>query len=160
MARERILLTIKPGLVLLYLAAGSGCESLYHAGVPGMERFVDIGARSRETEKYRDRYQQDRDANAMLWLLEHRIASGMSVADVNQIFGEDGERQYNRQRLTIGDGDYQTGDVIYKWGPDSKGNAAFLIFRDGHLVNYSPNEYARGGRVRAKVGLDDSGDDQ
>jgi len=155
MTAGRIHSRIKLGMIVLCLVAASGCESLYNAGVPGMERFVDVGFRARESEKNRERYQQNRDPKAMLWLLEHRVSSGMTVADVNQVFGEDGERQFDSQRLTTGEGEYQTGDVVYKWGPDSKGNAAYLVFREGHLVNFDPHEYSRGGSVRAKVGLDD-----
>ena len=118
-----------------------GCESLHDAGVPGTEAFIDSGSRAAEEEAHRRMYQEQRSPAAMQWLLAHRVHSGMSVADVGGIFGEEGVREYNDLSIKTNGGHYRTGDQIYRWGPDSSGQTVYLVFRDGNLVNFDPNEF-------------------
>jgi hypothetical protein len=99
-------------------------------------------AERRDEVEYRDRYLTTKDPAALRWLLEHRIHSGMSVADVNLVLGEDGERQYNDQWIKTKGGYYRTGDEVYHWGPDNEGRGLYLVFRDEQLVNFDPEDYS------------------
>ena len=86
--RTRLISPFLLGLLLTwFLLTASGCETLYDAGVPGMESFVNLKARAAEEEEYRQQYQSARSPGAMQWLLANRVASGMSVAEVGKIFG-------------------------------------------------------------------------
>ena len=119
----------------------AGCESLDTAGVSLTARPADDGSGSRSEEQYRRQYQTSRDPEAMRWLLAHRIESGMSVVDVNHVLGEEGTRALNDRWVKTNGGHYRSGDVVYKWGPENQGKSVYLVFRDGHLVNFDPNEY-------------------
>lgn len=119
----------------------SGCEALHDAGVPGMSPFIDFESRVQEEEHYRMLYRTERSPKAMRWLMANRLQSGMERAEVDRIFGESGEREYGDRWLKTNGGHYRSGDTVYKWGPDSEGTTVYLVFRDGVLVNYDPDEY-------------------
>ena len=103
--------------------------------------FPDRAAANREeSQQHRERYQQNRDPQAMRWLLGQRIQAGMSLVEVNQVLGEQGKRRYDDRRLKTHGGNYLTSDVFYQWGPDSDGKNVILGFRDGKLTNFEPRE--------------------
>lgn len=126
-------------VTVLLLAAG--CE-----GGPG-GLFADWqppGAASSLDQQhisYRERYQTERDPDALRWLLAHRIQQGMTVGDVNEALGQEGEREFDDLHLKTKGGSYRASDVAYRWGPDSRGRSVYLFFRDGRLVNFRPGEY-------------------
>jgi hypothetical protein len=122
-------------------ALAVGCETLHEAGVPGMRAFVSSHRRAAEEESHRHAYQQDRSPASMQWLLAHRVHSGMSVADVSRILGEEGVREYDDLPIKTNGGHYRTGDQVYHWGPNSVGRTVYLVFRDGSLVNFNPDEF-------------------
>jgi hypothetical protein len=120
----------------------AGCESFdtsdeWWAAITERDRPVD----PRE-ETYRRRFQVDGDPEAMQWLLANRVQNGMSVNDINQVLGDEGEREFNDQFLKSNGGTYRASDVIYRWGPDKTGRSVYLGFRDGHLANFNPDEIA------------------
>lgn len=120
----------------------AGCESLHEAGVPGMKRFVDVESRVQEEERQRTLYLTDRSPAAMQWLLHHRLRSGMTRVEIDHIFGEEGVREFGDRWLKTNGGYYRSGDKVYKWGPDSEGRSIYLVFREGVLINFDPNEFA------------------
>ncbi len=130
-------------LVLLSFVGVSmaGCESLYDAGVPGMERFVDLKSRAAEEERYRQNYQVDKSPAALQWLLANRVDAGMTVPEVNRILGEEGVREFSDSWIKTKGGHYHSGDTVYKWSSDSEGKTLYLVFRGGHLVNFDRNAY-------------------
>lgn len=116
----------------------TGCESV-------MESGANFGRRVTEVEKVdasdqRLLYKTDGDAEALNWLLRNEIRQGMPIADVNQILGEDGERQYDAGWVK-NNGSFRVDDEVYKWGPDSDGQSIYLVFRNGHLTNYDPSQF-------------------
>ncbi len=118
-----------------------GCETLHHAGVPGLEQYVKDEA-AIEAPKQRERFQLDRDPAAFSWLLAHRIQNGMSVSEVGEALGDSGEEFSSSQALKGNAKEYQTTDVGYRWGPDAQGRSVILFFRENHLVNFNPREFA------------------
>ena len=130
--------------LFLFWMFAVGCESLYDAGVPGMEQFVDLGSREQNEEHFRKLYQQDRAPQALQWLLVNRIDAGLSLGEVNQVLGNDGVRVRDDLRFKTFGGHYRRDDLIYKWGPTSNGKSLFLAFRDGSLINFDPSEYSNG----------------
>ncbi len=122
----------------------TGCESLYDAGVPGIEPFVDLESREREEEHFRKLYQEDKAPAALQWLLVNRMEAGLSLVEVNQVLGNEGVRVLDDMRFKTNGGHYRRDDLIYKWGPTSDGKSLFLVFRDGSLVNFDPSEYSNG----------------
>ena len=118
----------------------TGCERLHKARIPGLESFIDFGTHERQKEQYRRRYHSQRDHQAIRWLLANRVEQGMTLADVNRIFGEQGEREFDDQKFKIGS-TYRATDIAYRWGPDATGRTVYLLFRDGQLVNFDPNEF-------------------
>ena len=122
--------------------ASIGCESLYEAGVPGMEKFVNLQARKDEAAGYQHEYLESKSKNAMRWLLANQIESGMTLGAVERVFAEKGERVVNDTWFKARGGHYRRSDRIYKWGPDAEGTSVYLGFRDGHLVNFRPSDFA------------------
>ena len=55
--------------------------------------------------------------------------------------GEDGQRVYDDRLIKTSGGHYRSGDVTYKWDPDSKGRSIYLVFRENILVNYNPDDF-------------------
>jgi len=131
------------GLAVSLCSINAGCEVLHNSGVPGLRKYADSGKPLREEEKHRDRYQVDRDSEAMRWLLANRITTGMTVSEVGHMLGEDGEREHNDNRFKTGGGYLRLNDRVYRWGPDNEGNSVYLGFRDDRLVNFNPEEFAR-----------------
>jgi hypothetical protein len=117
----------------------SGCETLHNAGVPGFDRYIKDEAALAAPE-YREKFQVDRDAQAFTWLLRNRVRAGMSVMEVNEALGEAGEEFGHTDAIKKNTDGYQATDVGYRWGPDNNGRSVILFFREGHLVNYNPNE--------------------
>ena len=66
----------------------------------------------------------------------------MTVAEVDDVLGEAGQREFEDRKLKAGNPAFRANDKAYRWGPDSSGRAIFLIFRDGKLLNYDPKEFA------------------
>ena len=135
------------GSLVLLLAAlcvtACGCEALQEAGVPGMEPFIDDTARREEEERHREKFLDQKDPQALKWLLENRIHSGMTVEDVNRIIGEPGEREFSDRWIkNDGDGRYRASDKVYRWGPDNEGRSIYLVFRENLLVNFDSQDYA------------------
>lgn len=129
--------------MLALCTALCGCEALQEAGVPGMEPFIDNTARQEEEQKYRDQFLIEKDPEALKWLLENRIHSGMTVNDVDKILGEPGEREFSDRWIkNDGDGRYRASDKVYRWGPDNQGRSIYLVFRENLLVNFDPLDYA------------------
>lgn len=132
-------------LIALGTAGGGlslGCTMLHEAGIPGFERYVK-DADAPLVADYQRRFQVDSDPAALNWLLSRRVRTGMSVAQINDILGESGERVTDDQELKAFAGQYLRTDVGYKWGPDANGRSVVLFFRDGRLVHFDPHEFAR-----------------
>jgi hypothetical protein len=127
--------------MVVSLCLFAGCETLYDAGVPGMERFVDLESKAQEEEQHRKKYLEDKDPEAIRWLLANRIQSGQTLEEVGRIFGEKGIREHNDNWLTTDGIGYRTDDKAYKWGPDREGKSIYLVFREGILVNFDPHEF-------------------
>ena len=99
---------------------------------------------AQKAAEHRRQFQQQGDAESFRWLLGNAIASGMTLSDVEHALGSEGERVWDDQKFkTGGAGRYQQTDETYKWGPDSGGSSAFLVFRDEKLVNYDPKAYRK-----------------
>jgi len=94
-----------------------------------------------EIEHHRERFQTDRDPEALDWLLANAIDAGMSVNQVEQILAENGQRVFADRKFKTNGGYYRSGDHVYKWNPDNRGRSIYLIFRDDKLVNYNPDEF-------------------
>jgi hypothetical protein len=125
-------------LVCLWTTA---CEGLREGSVGGLFALPDAESEQREEQHHRTSYQTDRDPDALRWLLANRITTGMMVADVNNVLGEEGQREFNDRRFKTNDGLYRIGDTVYRWGPDSSGTSLYLVFRNDRLINFEPRDY-------------------
>ena len=67
----------------------------------------------------------------------------MRVAEIGEVIGEEGERVFNDRQIKTRGGHYRATDTTYRWGPDSGGRSVYLIFRDGALLNYDPEEFRK-----------------
>ena len=128
-------------LAMAVLLTFTGCESLDEAGIPTPGASARAQKKVLEEESYRERYQTSRDYRSLKWLLANRVKSGMTLAEINAILGESGERIYDDLPFKTKGGNYRSSDVAYKWGPTSSGNAVVLMFRDRKLVNFDPYEF-------------------
>lgn len=124
-------------LLLTCTAMVLGCE-----GVPTLPGVQSTRRSEAEEETYRSKYVTQQDGEALRWLLQHRINTGMTVDQVSEVFGLPGEELYGDAEYKRGGGNYQTSDVGYKWGPDRNGKSLVLYFREGRLVNFNPDEFA------------------
>ena len=123
------------------LLIANGCGTLNGTGVASLDGFTREKGNIREEETQRQRFREERDPAAMRWLLANRVHTSMTVEDVEQVFGEPGVREVGDRWIKKSNGLYHEGDVIYKWGPDNEGHTVYLAFRDGHLVNFEPDDY-------------------
>lgn len=135
------LLAISLSFAMLLIA--NGCGPLNGTGVASLDGFTREKGEIREEDTQRRRFVEERDPDAMRWLLANRIRTAMKVEDVNEVFGEPGVREYGDRWIKKSNGLYHESDVIYKWGPDNEGHTVYLAFRDGHLVNFEPEEYRK-----------------
>lgn len=127
-------------LINLIVLTGSvflcGCESM-------MDTSSNYGQTAEDIVNAADQrllYKTDGDAEALHWLLRNEIRQGMPLNDVNQILGEDGVRQYDAGWVK-NNGSFRIDDEVYKWGPNSKGQSIYLVFRNGNLTNYDPTQF-------------------
>lgn len=124
---------------LVLLSSLAGCESsgwntrLMEAFSPDQSPNADI------EEKHRTAYALDRSREDLYWLLANRVDAGMARQQVDGILGEEGVREPNGQWAR--GGDFQVNDDVYRYGPDSTGQSVYLVFREGHLVNYDPEDF-------------------
>jgi hypothetical protein len=119
-----------------------GCQTLHDAGVPGLESYLKPDTEEiKATQQHRDNFTLNRDHKALYWLMANRITNSMTLNEVEQILGEQGERETDAARLKS-NGPFQTADLCYKWGPDCSGYSVVLFFRDGHLCNFNPKDFS------------------
>ena len=132
--------------LLCVFSLNSGCGTAVKNPMDSMRKSMSLfqsskAAEKKEEETQRQKYQTDRDPDAMRWLLRHRIHQGMALADVNQILGEDGERERDAGWVKNTGGVYRHDDDVFKWGPDANGRTIYLVFRDDCLTNYDPLQF-------------------
>jgi len=96
---------------------------------------------ARKESEYRLRYLTKGDPEAMRWLLGHRLETGMSLAEVNKVFGQDGVEETDDGWIKKHSSRYRRSDESYGWGPDSQGKSVYLVFRNEQLVNFDPAEF-------------------
>ncbi|MSR56301.1 MAG: hypothetical protein EXS05_01335 [Planctomycetaceae bacterium] len=99
-----------------------------------------------DARDHRTKYVASRDSASLNWLLAHKIDSGMSLADVCKVLGEQGELEERKNWITNRGGNYQIGDDVYAFGPDNKGRKLYLVFRENMLVNFDPTEFEKSSR--------------
>lgn len=128
--------------VLPLLVISSGCQ-LVDAYIPGYTTWTATAAKEAQEleQEHRKRFQLEGDPESIRWLKANRLKQGMPLGDVNQILGMDGTPVSDRRRFIEKNSLYQNSDRLYKWGPDSRGNSHFLVFRNDRLVNYDPKEF-------------------
>lgn len=129
-------------LSLSILAAGCGGPG--RLDLPGTISGADRQAQFHSEAEHRRRFQDDGDPAAIRWLKAHRLRPGMSIDEVNDVFGRDGVHVVADRRFKDGGSLYHRDDVVYRWGPDADGVNHYLVFREGKLVNYEPEEFGSG----------------
>jgi hypothetical protein len=130
-----------------FVLSCAGCEtSKVQALLPHDFRHRTSEA---EIEKHRERFIVDRNPESFRWLLTHGIENGMTVMDVNRVFGDTSERIDNDVELKRERGEYLQTDVAYKWGPDRDGQSVILFFREGRLVNVRADQFTSFGSAAA-----------
>lgn len=128
-------------LILMMLAGiVSGCESIPSGNLAKLVFSSDNEMRELE-EKHRKKYQETRDPEARDWLLGNVVASGMTPTELTRILGDEGERVINDGWIKNRSGHYQIDDQVWKYGPDREGQSVFLVFREGKLANFDPNQF-------------------
>ena len=116
----------------------SGCGS---ARLLGLSGSGDPDGRMAEEERHRQRFLESRNAEDLRWLLANGVQPGQSRSEISATLGEPGQRVARTDWLRDGGGDFQQGDVAWKWGPDREGNSVVLVFRDDRLINFDPTEF-------------------
>ncbi|MDA1017067.1 MAG: hypothetical protein O3A00_21740 [Planctomycetota bacterium] len=123
-------------LSLLCLLAGCESGNIFERG-PDWQSDADLHKTAVEKQR---RFIEDRDHEALNWLLKHRVKPGMSRGDVDEILGEDGERIYDDGSFKNRNSVYRQTDKAYSWGPAANGSTVVLIFRDNQLFNFRPQD--------------------
>ena len=121
-----------------------GCEGGLHQmlTIPGFPSASQLQAQSLEEDKMRREFQETRNPAAIRWLLANRVKQGMSVGEVNGVLGCDGKRRYEDAQFKSRNIGVLASDETYAWGPDHDGSPYMLFFRNDHLVNYDPAQFA------------------
>ncbi len=128
------------GWLLLVAAVVCGCETFQSSFLSAVLN-LSPSRRAAEEEAFRREYQETHSAAAMQWLLANCVHSGMTLEEVNRVLGEEGVREYDDLPIKTNGGFYRADDVVYRWGPDNQGHSVYLVFRDGRLVNFDPDEF-------------------
>ena len=121
---------------LLCLIAGCGSDGIFKASDAADSSQV-LHTNAVEMQR---RFVEERDHEALTWLLKHRIRAGMSRGDVDEVLGEDGRRIYEDGRYKNSNSVYRQSDKVYSWGPASDGSTVVLFFRDNQLFNFRPQD--------------------
>lgn len=130
----RQFLLLSAGLVL----AAAGCETTLPERLPGIAQLRPTEDELQKEEECRVKFQTDRDPESLDWLMDHCLNAGVSVEDVNALFGTEGERLEN-DRWVKAKSRYREDDETWQWGPDNQGRSIYLVFREGRLI-YNPKE--------------------
>lgn len=128
---------------LVVACVTSGCGTLASLSQEDLAAmFMPPKVDQAELAVQRSRFMEEKSPESVDWILANALRQGMTTTEVGSAFGEDGERIYDDEWLKCGNL-YQRTDETYRWGPDSAGRSVYLVFRDGTLVNYDPDQYAR-----------------
>lgn len=124
-----------------WLLIASGCQALEQSGFIPESMLVSDKEMARQGREYRLHYLKEGDPAALRWLLGHRLETGMSLAEVNKVFGQEGVEETNDGWIKKHNSRYRRSDETYRWGPDSRGESIYLVFRNEQLVNFDPAEF-------------------
>lgn len=128
--------TICQILMLLAVFATFGCESgLKNFKLPGIPTAGELRAKEREAARHREEFRQSRSRKSIRWLLANMVRQGMSLSDVEEQIGEQGELVDNAAYMKERNHTVRLTDQTVKWGE------YVLFFRDDRLVNHNPAEY-------------------
>jgi hypothetical protein len=127
-------------LVFITVATICGCESFDTTPIKQMFATTPEITHEEETA-YRERYQHSRDPEALQWLLAHCIDNGMTRAEVDGVIGQPGRFEPNDRLLKTNNNAYHTSDKMYAYGPDSKSQTYYLVFRDNRLVGFDAHDF-------------------
>jgi len=123
------------------LLISSGCEALKQSGFIPESLLVNREEMARKENENRLRYLKDGDPEALRWLLGHRLSTGMPLAEVNRVLGQEGVEQVDDGWIKKQNARYRRSDTTYSWGPNSRGESVYLVFRGDQLVNFDPTEF-------------------
>jgi hypothetical protein len=126
--------------LLVALSLIMGCESITNLNIPGMQYYRPNPEYAAKKVKYQQEWREKQSPEALTWLLKHVIDNGMSVAEVNQALGTEGETAGDHVEKYKKGGNYLVTDDGYRWGPDSNSRVIILFFRNDQLVNFDPHE--------------------
>jgi hypothetical protein len=128
------------GVLCAAVSLFCGCESMGKTSPQVFAKTASGDSSKRTLDTERTRYQTDRDPQAARWILANCVHRQMTVKEISQALGEDGIRVHDDTWLKKGNG-YREDDTVYRWGPDRTGRDIYLVFRDGHLINFDPKEF-------------------
>lgn len=129
-------------VLLAGVAVAAGCEGgLNNVKLPGIPTAAELRAVEEKADAYRLEFRTKKSPTAIRWLLANRVEQGMSLTEVNQQLGEDGELVDNDAGFKERNIAFQITDETYRWGPDADGHPYILFFRKDRLVNFDPKEY-------------------
>lgn len=133
-----------PCIVLLTTAACAGCEArTWVRTLNDAFSMQDHRPGPREEEKHRREWRATKSRDSLYWLLENCVTSGMSYDDVCRVLGEEGAHEPRDNWVKTKSEFYQLGDDVYCFGPDNKGRSLYLVFREGALINFEPDDFRK-----------------
>lgn len=133
--------TIFAAIPLGCMLVTSGCQALEQSGFIPEALLVNGDEMARKEREHRLQYIEKGDPDALRWLLGHRIETGMTLAEVNKVFGQEGVEETDDGWIKKHNSRYRRSDNTYGWGPDSRGESIYLVFRNEQLVNFDPAEF-------------------
>ena len=131
--------------VLTALLFALGCEGgpagLNRVKLPGIPSADELEAAGRKAARKRREFRETKSPESIRWLLANRVKQGMSLSDVNNALGEDGELVENDASMKKRNLGFLLTDETRRWGPDVDGVNYILFFRKDRLVNHDPSSY-------------------
>jgi hypothetical protein len=124
-------------LTLLLLPLAVGCESFRSP----LAKTTRGNGDSEEMRARQAAYRLEGDNEAIRWLLANRVESGMTLDEVESALGTDGEPVAGAAFKNRGGNQFHVTDEVYKWGPDSAGQAYYLVFRENLLFNFDRRQF-------------------
>lgn len=137
MSRNHFIISLLLGIGFI-----AGCESVDTSAMKkSLAPLFQRKPIAETEEEHRRAFQKDRDSKDLNWLLANRIDAGMTVKQVGGVIGESGSRVYQDSWVKNQGGNYRSTDEVWKWQAARNGQAIYLVFREGKLVNYDPSKF-------------------
>jgi len=89
----------------------------------------------------REEFRRTQSPEAFCWMLANCVENGLPREDIEKVLGQKGKYEPSDRLLKSHNKFYRRGDKVYSYGPDNKGRAYYLVYRDNRLVGFDRKQF-------------------